>query len=198
MHLLHCILWCIGLDFAWLMPHESMDRQKWITIIDNGIIFLSMTGFGDRLLCVAELRIRDRDRTNYPAGLTCMNILVLSPKFSEGHCVFVPLIFPLHNMTEWVPVPSFLKPTYLFESMTQTTFLDHSWCISSLKELGKKLTTEGPYKVEGTPRRVRGLLGGKYVFDTTAARYVWEHPYCALRHSCIHSFNVLSISKAGF
>jgi hypothetical protein len=71
-----------------------------------------MTGFGDRLLCVADLQIRYRDLTNYPAGLTCMSILdpqpqfvlilkgVLSPQFSEGHCVFVPFIFPLHNMTE--------------------------------------------------------------------------------------------------
>lgn len=49
--------------------------------------------------------------------------------------------------------------------------------MTDLEELGKKLTTEGPHKVEGTPRRVRGLLGGGYVFDTTAARYVWEHPY---------------------
>ena len=49
----------------------------------------------------------------------------------------------------------------------------------SLEALGKKLATEGPHKVEGTRRRVRGLLGGKYVFDTTAAKYVWEHPYCS-------------------
>jgi hypothetical protein len=56
---------------------------------------------------------------------------------------------------------------------------------NSLEALGEKLTTEGPHKVEGTPRRVRGLLGGKYIFDTTAAKYVWEHPYCA---TSIHLF----------
>jgi hypothetical protein len=49
---------------------------------------------------------------------------------------------------------------------------------SSLEALGEKLVTEGPHKVEGTPRRVRGLLGGIYVFDTTEAKFVWEHPYC--------------------
>ena len=28
--------------------------------------------------------------------------------------------------------------------------------------------------VEPAPRRVRGMLGGEQVFDTTRARYVWE------------------------
>jgi len=31
--------------------------------------------------------------------------------------------------------------------------------------------------VEPAPRRVRGLLGGATVFDTTNARYVWEWPF---------------------
>lgn len=31
--------------------------------------------------------------------------------------------------------------------------------------------------VEPAPRRVRGVLGGITVFDTVAARYVWEWPY---------------------
>ena len=30
--------------------------------------------------------------------------------------------------------------------------------------------------VEPVPRRVRALLGGRTVLDTTAARYVWEWP----------------------
>ncbi|CAG8957968.1 hypothetical protein HYFRA_00000311 [Hymenoscyphus fraxineus] len=46
-----------------------------------------------------------------------------------------------------------------------------------LKALGEKLTKEGPHKVEDTPRRVRGVLGGEYIFDTTEAKYIWEHPY---------------------
>lgn len=29
-------------------------------------------------------------------------------------------------------------------------------------------------RVEPVPRRIRGLIGGRTVFDTTAARYVWE------------------------
>lgn len=32
-------------------------------------------------------------------------------------------------------------------------------------------------RVEPAPRRVRGFLGDQVVFDTTAARYVWEVPY---------------------
>ncbi|KAG4435938.1 hypothetical protein IFR05_008595, partial [Cadophora sp. M221] len=62
------------------------------------------------------------------------------------------------------PIPASLRFTYAMNS-------------SSLISLGEKLTSEGPHKVEGTPRRVRGLLGGKYIFDTLEARYVWEHPY---------------------
>ncbi|KZS85568.1 hypothetical protein B4U45_08230 [Mycobacterium persicum] len=32
-------------------------------------------------------------------------------------------------------------------------------------------------RIEPAPRRVRGFLDGELVFDTTAARYVWELPY---------------------
>ena len=32
-------------------------------------------------------------------------------------------------------------------------------------------------RIEPGPRRVRGYLGHELVFDTTAARYVWELPY---------------------
>jgi uncharacterized protein (DUF427 family) len=32
-------------------------------------------------------------------------------------------------------------------------------------------------RIEPSPRRVRGYLGSELVFDTTAARYVWEIPY---------------------
>ncbi|MCV7343750.1 DUF427 domain-containing protein [Mycolicibacterium rhodesiae] len=32
-------------------------------------------------------------------------------------------------------------------------------------------------RIEPSPRRVRGFLGTELVFDTTAARYVWEVPY---------------------
>src|SRR3954447_15955477 len=32
-------------------------------------------------------------------------------------------------------------------------------------------------RIEPAPRRVRATLGGRTVFDTTRARYVWEWPY---------------------
>ncbi|CAN8100745.1 unnamed protein product [Discula destructiva] len=44
-------------------------------------------------------------------------------------------------------------------------------------DLAEKLFKEGPYKKENTGRRVRALLGGKWMFDTLEAQYVWEHPY---------------------
>ncbi|OAL49074.1 DUF427-domain-containing protein [Pyrenochaeta sp. DS3sAY3a] len=46
-----------------------------------------------------------------------------------------------------------------------------------LEKLAQKLVSEGPHKVEQTPRRVRGLFNGKFAFDTTSAYFVWEHPY---------------------
>ncbi|KAF2643731.1 DUF427-domain-containing protein [Massarina eburnea CBS 473.64] len=49
--------------------------------------------------------------------------------------------------------------------------------VDDLTKLAQKLATEGPHKYESTPRRVRGLLNGKYVFDTIKAYHVWEHPY---------------------
>jgi len=49
--------------------------------------------------------------------------------------------------------------------------------MADLERLGEKLTTEGPYKLESTSRRVRGLLGGVYIFDTIKAKYVWEHKF---------------------
>ena len=47
------------------------------------------------------------------------------------------------------------------------------------------MTTERDYpemaatrgRIEPAPRRVRGFLGHELIFDTTAARYVWEIPY---------------------
>jgi uncharacterized protein (DUF427 family) len=34
-----------------------------------------------------------------------------------------------------------------------------------------------PNHVEPVPRRIRGVLGGETIFDTTHARYVWEWPF---------------------
>lgn len=38
-------------------------------------------------------------------------------------------------------------------------------------------TTEQDVRVETSPKRVRAFLGGHVIFDTTAARLVWEVPY---------------------
>lgn len=43
-------------------------------------------------------------------------------------------------------------------------------------ELGIKLVN-GPHKQEPANRRIRGLLGDQWIFDSLGASYVWEHPY---------------------
>ncbi|KAL8726948.1 MAG: hypothetical protein Q9166_006369 [cf. Caloplaca sp. 2 TL-2023] len=48
---------------------------------------------------------------------------------------------------------------------------------SDLKELALKLLADGPLKIEKTSRRVRALLDGIWLVDTTSAFHVWEHPY---------------------
>ncbi|KAI1173549.1 DUF427-domain-containing protein [Nemania sp. FL0916] len=48
----------------------------------------------------------------------------------------------------------------------------------NLDELACSLLTDGPVRtLPAAPKRVRIQLGGQYVADTTAAVYVWEHPY---------------------
>ncbi|KAL2053729.1 hypothetical protein ABVK25_006033 [Lepraria finkii] len=49
--------------------------------------------------------------------------------------------------------------------------------MSSLTKLAQTLLANGPHKLENTSRRVRGLYDSIYVFDTTEALLVWEHPY---------------------
>jgi uncharacterized protein (DUF427 family) len=52
---------------------------------------------------------------------------------------------------------------------------------SSIERLGLQAWRDYPEmadtagRVEPAPRRVRGVLGARTVFDTVAARYVWEH-----------------------
>lgn len=36
--------------------------------------------------------------------------------------------------------------------------------------------TDHTAAVEPVPRRIRGYVGGRLLFDTTAARYVWDTP----------------------
>jgi hypothetical protein len=43
--------------------------------------------------------------------------------------------------------------------------------------LAIRLTKDGPIKQEATKRRVRGLFAGHWIFDTTEAQHVWEHPF---------------------
>ena len=43
--------------------------------------------------------------------------------------------------------------------------------------MAQNLLANGPHKLEKTDRRVRGLYDSAYIFDTTEAQHVWEHPY---------------------
>ena len=47
--------------------------------------------------------------------------------------------------------------------------------MSTERDYPQMAATRG--RIEPAPRRVRGYLGHELVFDTTAARYVWEVPY---------------------
>ncbi|KAL8831631.1 MAG: hypothetical protein Q9170_005219 [Blastenia crenularia] len=46
-----------------------------------------------------------------------------------------------------------------------------------LPKVAQKLVADGPHKMEKTPRRVRCTFDGDWLFDTTSAFHVWEHPY---------------------
>lgn len=69
--------------------------------------------------------------------------------------------------------PPQIPPFPVSQALPLTT-----WHPPSETELADKLVKEGPHKQEPTNRRVRALLGGKWIFDTLEATYVWEHPYC--------------------
>ncbi|KAJ4987675.1 hypothetical protein SVAN01_06842 [Stagonosporopsis vannaccii] len=47
---------------------------------------------------------------------------------------------------------------------------------NDLTRLAQKLASDGPFRIEHTPRRVRALFNGRYVIDTLQAYHVWEHP----------------------
>lgn len=47
----------------------------------------------------------------------------------------------------------------------------------------------GPHKLERCYKRVRGLLGGEWIFDTTEAFHVWEHPWYPYFYIPAISFN---------
>lgn len=66
--------------------------------------------------------------------------------------------------------------------------------MSSLIKLGETLLKSGPVKTDTTPRRVRGLFGGEWIFDTLSAVYVWEWVGCAFSRLsfCILPLAVLS------
>lgn len=52
--------------------------------------------------------------------------------------------------------------------------------LSPLEVVAERIFRDGPYKHEPAKRRLRGVLNGKWVFDTLDAEFVWEHPYCQL------------------
>ena len=43
--------------------------------------------------------------------------------------------------------------------------------------MAEDLLKSGPVKLEDSPRRIRALLYGKFIFDSTNTKLVWEHPY---------------------
>ncbi|KAK3372717.1 hypothetical protein B0H63DRAFT_485523 [Podospora didyma] len=62
----------------------------------------------------------------------------------------------------------------------------------SLHELAAKIAVEGPAKHEPARRRLRGLVGSEWVFDTLDAEYVWENPHYPLFYvplTCLEKAN---------
>jgi uncharacterized protein (DUF427 family) len=54
---------------------------------------------------------------------------------------------------------------------------DSSSTASKLNTLATKLASSPPTRIETQARRVRVLFNQKIIADTSAARFVWEHPY---------------------
>lgn len=48
---------------------------------------------------------------------------------------------------------------------------------TDLAGLARGLLQDGPHRTLPTPKRLRILLNGQYIADTTRGVYVWEHPY---------------------
>lgn len=49
---------------------------------------------------------------------------------------------------------------------------------SSFPDLVAQLAAKTDIRREPSNRRVRGLLGGRWVFDSENVEFVWEHEYC--------------------
>ncbi|MDT5152055.1 MAG: hypothetical protein QOI01_3788 [Mycobacterium sp.] len=49
-------------------------------------------------------------------------------------------------------------------------------------------------RVEPAPRRVRGYAGGELIFDTIAARYVWEVPYYPQYYIPVGDVNIAALT----
>ena len=76
----------------------------------------------------------------------------------------------------------------------------------SLAKLAQNLLANGPHKLEQTSRRVRGLYDNVYIFDTTEARHVWEHPYfpqfyvlsSAVKHGAVSKKEAVDKEESAF
>ncbi|GIZ49279.1 hypothetical protein CKM354_001231100 [Cercospora kikuchii] len=62
-------------------------------------------------------------------------------------------------------------------AVASTTTMAEGKLSDDLKSLAIKLGTQGPHKTLPTPRLIQLLFNGAYILKTTAAIFVWEHPY---------------------
>ena len=49
--------------------------------------------------------------------------------------------------------------------------------LPSLSNIAASIVSSGPHKIEDSPRLIRVLLAGNYIFSSTGTKLVWEHPY---------------------
>lgn len=68
---------------------------------------------------------------------------------------------------------------------------------ASFDTLAQNLLRNGPHKLEHTSRRVRALFDSVFLFDTTAAIYVWEHEYYPQFYIPAVDFNPGVLTKKG-
>jgi hypothetical protein len=106
--------------------------------------------------------------------------------FSGPPASIVPpsILNKLETSREW-PSSSPTSPAFPPRLLT-----DHS-----LEQLAANLITTGPVKAEPTPRRVRALFNGTYLFDTTSALHVWEHKYFPQFWVPISAFDTSILTK---
>ena len=117
---------------------------------------------------------RTRERHAWLPRLTVRRRTHLyQPSSEDFHLQIIKFISSRHCINQISKRPQYGR----VRDPVPTLSLLNLWQNHSLEKLAATLNATGPVKVEPTPRRVRALFNGTYLFDTTSALHVWEHKY---------------------